>query len=519
MSPSATKNVSRVPMILLGILAGLQAADPLVCSLSLVKASDELNFSASLQSLAAGISTFALAATVIPAGLLADRAGRRRVLSWAVLVAAAGQVMTALGPDPAVFLAGRIITGVALGAVFSSAYAMIQHIVAPEDRAPAIALFSVVAIIFPLLVVVASGPVAGLNWRLAYGILPLVAVVVFPLIVRLLPEVESVGSGPVDYLGLVLVAVGVAGLLVGISSASRGLGSPFFWGPIAGGVVALIWFARHGSVIANPLFPPKIFTHPAFFAAVLFGILFNFVNGASSQMSANFWQYVTRMPTALVGMASVPVAIFSVIAASIAGRLLKKGTPGWLLAGVGGLVAAVGIGSLVIVGATSPYALFLPMMALCGLGSAAVSVVQGGMFLNLSPAKYFGPVTSVRTAVGQFGYSLGLTGTSVLVSTFTLGGVARIGKGASGDDNNWDAITSFLTTGQTTDTSLSSLGREAIAGAYAQAFALTAAISAVLLALMAAIAIWALRRPTASLNMDAFVGDAAVPTPAKENPR
>ncbi|MEG2778288.1 MAG: MFS transporter, partial [Aurantimicrobium sp.] len=80
------KGFRRAAVILLGLLGAIQVADPLISSLALVKASDELNFSASTQSLAAGISTLALAATAIPGGMLADRYGRRLLLALSVLV-------------------------------------------------------------------------------------------------------------------------------------------------------------------------------------------------------------------------------------------------------------------------------------------------------------------------------------------------------------------------------------------------------------------------------------------------
>jgi MFS family permease len=63
-------------VLLLGIIGAIQVADPIISSMALAKASDQLNFDSSTQALAAGISTLALAATVIPGGLLADRIGR-----------------------------------------------------------------------------------------------------------------------------------------------------------------------------------------------------------------------------------------------------------------------------------------------------------------------------------------------------------------------------------------------------------------------------------------------------------
>jgi len=317
--------------------------------------------------------------------------------------------------------------------------------------------------------------------------------------------VPKVNSGGVDYVGMALVAAGVACLLSGLSSAGAGLNSPSFWLPIGLGLAALAGFAYYGSRTSHPLFPPRIFTHPAFLAAVLMGVIFNFASGATSQMSANFWQYIVHLPTAVIGVASAPLALVAVVVALIAGRLLKIGVPAPAIASVGVLLIAAGLASLGFVDQHSTYFAFLPMMVLSGTGVAAVALVQGSLFLNLAPAKFFGPVTSSKTAVGQFGYSLGLTGTTVMVSVFTLDGVRRASGGAISSESSWDAITSYLASGTTTNPVLERIGHSALAEIYSQAFVATAVISAVTVAVLAAVIIWSLRRPSAKLPMDEFL--------------
>ncbi|PKQ31839.1 MAG: hypothetical protein CVT62_05455 [Actinobacteria bacterium HGW-Actinobacteria-2] len=509
-APSFNRN----QVLLLGLLGALQVADPLVATVTLVKASDELNLSASLQSLAAGISTFALAATVIAGGVLADRLGRRTVLAVSVLVAALGQLITALVPGVPAFFLGRIITGIALGATFAAAYGMVKNVSAEADRGPALAMFSVVNTVFPLVVVVLAGLVAALDWRGAYVILPVVSVLVFPLTLKLLPAVPKVAAGAVDYVGMLLVGAGVAGLLSGLSSASAGVGSPSFWLPIVVGIAALGGFAVYGSRSSHPLFPPRIFAHPAFLAAVLMGVIFNFASGASSQMSANFWQYIVHLPTAVIGAASAPIAVVAVIAAVIAGRLLKAGVAASRIAVTGVLLTAAGLASLGIIDQHSSYVMFIPMMVLSGTGVAGVALVQGSLFLSLAPARFFGPVTSSKTAVGQFGYSLGLTGTTVMVSTFTLDGVRAASGGAISGENSWDAITSYLASGTTADPALAAIGQPALAGIYSHAFVLTSLISAAAVAVLAAVIVWSLRRPAAGTSMEEFLEPRSTPTGA-----
>lgn len=511
---STAQRTRTTQILLLGLLGAIQVADPLITTLTLVKVSDELNFTASLQSLAAGISTFALAATVIPGGVLADRLGRRKVLAFSLILASIGQIVTAASPDSMLFLLGRIITGVALGTTFAAAYGMIKDIVAAEDRGPALAKFNIVNTVFPLVVVIITGPLAAVNWRLAFLILPVVSLIVFPLALRLLPPIPQVATGKVDYIGMLLIALGVAGLLVGISAASSGLSSPQFWLPVVLGIASLIAFGVYGSRAAHPVFPVKLFTHPAFFAAVLMGIIFNFASSASSQTSVNFWQYIIHMPTALIGIASLPTVIVAVIAAVIAGRLIKAGMTAGTIALIGCALIVGALLTLLVVRADSSYLVFVPMLLLSGFGVTMVAMVQGNLYLSLAPAQYFGPVTSSKTAVGQFGYSLGLTGTTVLVSIFTLNGVHAASGGAVSGDGSWDSITSYLATGSTTDAALGKIDHATLAGIYAQAFVWTSVISAIVIAVAAVVIIVSLKRPRASVPVDEFLGltDTTVPS-------
>ena len=214
----------------------------MVTTLTLVKASDELNFSASLQSLAARISTFALAATVIRAGFWRIGSAAARCWPSPCFWPRRGRCFTAVGPDPALFLLGRAVTGVALGTTFTAAYGMIKDVAWAEDRGPALAKFNIVNTIFPLIMLVLTGPLAAINWRLAFLILPVVSLIAFPLTFRLLPPVPRVPTGRLDCIGMLLIAVGVAGVLVGISAASSGVQSPRFWLPVALGD------RRHGVV-------------------------------------------------------------------------------------------------------------------------------------------------------------------------------------------------------------------------------------------------------------------------------
>ena len=127
-----TQNAVKRPALalaFLGVLGALQGTDPNIASTALVGAARGLDMAST--SLAASISTLALAATAISTGLLADSLGRRKVLQVGLLVAIIGDLIVFLAPDTAFYLLGRAIAGVGLGAVYGAAFAYIRAAAKP----------------------------------------------------------------------------------------------------------------------------------------------------------------------------------------------------------------------------------------------------------------------------------------------------------------------------------------------------------------------------------------------------
>lgn len=494
-------------VLLLGIIGAIQVTDPIISSLALAKASDALNFDSSTQALAAGISTLALAATVIPGGLLADRVGRRLIVSLAVLVSALGELLTAASTNSAMYLGGRVITGIALGMVFGGAYGMLKNVSSQKSLGPAMALFNITNGVIPVIAMVLGGVLIGIDWRLAYFILPVVSVLTFIMIPFILPKVDKVPGGKIDYFGMIFLAIGVAGILYGISEATKGMATPAFLIPVFIGLLGLAAFVVRESKSASPVFPIEMLKHPAFVGAVVMGIFWNFGSGAVSQMLPNIWQYVTHITPALLGVAQLPATAAGILGSIVAGWLLGKGRPARFISLTGYGFLVVGFLTFVFAGLDSSYVIFLPGMILAGIGYMMNATTQGNLFLNLAPAKFFGPVSSSKLTVGQFGYALGLTGTTTAISILTVQKVDHVTKGAVAGQGNWDDITHFMATGQTTNDALQSAGRSAIEGAYSSAFAEVAAVSAVIIALAGIIMFISLSKKGASEPVDQFLDE------------
>ncbi len=100
-----------------------------------------------------GLARFLIA---VPAGQLADRAGRRGALALGGLVTAAGNLLCAWAPTYAAFIAARFIAGAGAGLVLITGQIVLADITTPTNRGRAMAIYQGV-----FLFAVGIGPLLG----------------------------------------------------------------------------------------------------------------------------------------------------------------------------------------------------------------------------------------------------------------------------------------------------------------------------------------------------------------------
>ncbi len=182
-----------------------------------------------------------LAAVMLPAGLLGDRLGRKKVLIVALVLFGASSAACAYATGTAELIAGRAVLGIGAAAIFPLSLSVIPVLFAPEERQKAIALIaSATFVSFPI------GPVVGgylldhFWWGSVFLInVPVVALAVIA-VAFLLPESRSALRPRVDVLGVILSSAGLAGLTYGFIKAGQdGWTDAAALGTMAAGVAVL----------------------------------------------------------------------------------------------------------------------------------------------------------------------------------------------------------------------------------------------------------------------------------------
>lgn len=359
------------------------------------------------------------AAMLVPAGRVADRAGRRRTYLGGLAVFGLGSVVCGVAPDLGVLLAGRVVQGVGAAAASPASLGLLLAATDLRDRATYTARWTGAAALGMTLGPFVGGALttAG-DWRWAFWVnVPIVAVTALAA-PRVLPETpRHPGRRLPDPAGAALLVLGAAALTLGLSQVSDwGLLSPRTTGSVLAGALLTFLFVRRSARVDVPLLDLGLLRRRRvavaaamsfFYAAGLFAVLLSFLV---------FFVERWHLDLAQAGSAIVPMGLVVVLLTTRVGRLadlVGYRTP--LIAGAGlmalGLAtsaatlsgdhfAARWIGLAVVIGVG--IGLCYPLLAAAavhGLGSGDLAAASA---LNQS-ARQLGAALGAATAVGVLG--------------------------------------------------------------------------------------------------------------------
>ena len=204
----------------LGVIAvGL---DVTVLSIALPTLAVSLHASESdLQWFSSGYA-LALAAGMLPAGVLGDRFGRKRVMIGALFVFGAGSVACAYAPNPGAFIAARVVLGAAGAAVVVMVLSIFTVLFSEEERPRAIGIWAAANFLaLPI------GPIFG-GWLLTHywwGWIFLMNVPVAALglvaVIALVPESRAAQRPSLDPIGMLTASAGLGGVVYGLIELGR----------------------------------------------------------------------------------------------------------------------------------------------------------------------------------------------------------------------------------------------------------------------------------------------------------
>src|ERR1700722_311209 len=203
-----------------------------------------------------------LAALILPAGLLGDRYGRKRMLLVALVLFGASSLACAYASSTGELIAARAVLGVGAAAIFPLALSVLPVLFTQEERPKAVAAIAGSTMLsFPI------GPIVGgflldhFWWGSVFLINAPIVVMAVVAVVFLLPESRSARRPSIDLSGLAVSTAGLVALTYGFIKAGQAGGSDATAGALiaAGAVVLALLYpverriaARGGQPLAGP---------------------------------------------------------------------------------------------------------------------------------------------------------------------------------------------------------------------------------------------------------------------------
>jgi MFS family permease len=204
------------------------------------------------------------AATLPLCGKASDLWGKKRTLLILAALLFIGTLICAVTSNWAVFLFGRALMGTSF-CMSAVAYGVVRDLI-PRRLIPVV--MGVIATGFGASAVLA--PVMGglltdhYSWRSIFWFLLIYVAVTTPLLGFVVPESPYRVKSRLDWVGAILVGVGLAGVLVYISEGTTwGWGTVSNLGYLVGGLVLLAAFLVWESRISSPLMELSLLRDPA----------------------------------------------------------------------------------------------------------------------------------------------------------------------------------------------------------------------------------------------------------------
>lgn len=412
-----------VAMICVALAGRLQGVDPALHSVAMPQAALELGMDPAMAAFIKSIGTIVLAASMLGVGIVGDRYGRGKALVAGTLLMAVAAVVTATATTPLLFGLGRALMGLATATSFAMCLAFIPTLYPREQLPKAFGVFFGVGASLIVAATALSGTIQGLfGWRATYLATAALCLLIGLAALRFLPENRAGVLRRFDAPGVLLAAVGLIALVYSIGrAATLGWGHPLVLSGLAAAAVVLTAFAIWELRCKHPAFPVELFRIPAFTAACLAGVLFNWADASL------LGQYPALALPAGVPAAAVSVIValmyFGMICGAPAAGLAQNrfGLSNRTMFTSGLLLCAAGLAIQVLL--KNPHDLLLPAVGLFIVGFAVMWMQnpQSSIIMGSAPADQLGAVGAVKPAVGQFGFGLGFALAGPIASIFTEG--------------------------------------------------------------------------------------------------
>jgi MFS transporter, DHA2 family, multidrug resistance protein len=400
-----------------------------------------------------------LAAALLPAGLLGDRIGRKRLLMGALIVFGIASLACAYSRTTGELIAARAVLGLAAAVILPLALAVLPVMFTPEERPRAIGIVGGATFLgYPLGPILGGWLLDNFWWGSVFLINVPLVLMALAAVIFLMPESRGVARFRIDAAGVVISSAGLAALTYGfIRAGDDGWSDGIAIGSMVVGAVVLGLFIVWERAIRGsrwlPLVDLELFRSAGFSWGTALATMISFALFGLTFAMPQFFLDVRGLDSLSSGIRLLPLIGGLVVGLGVGQRLQsvrksREGGPdrpplvGPRLIGSSGFgVMAVALAVGTATSAASGTGFTSAWFAVTGLGlGLAMPTMLNAALSALSPERS-GSGSALMTAARQVGATIGIAVLGTALSTvyrskLTLPGVrpddATLARGSVG---------------------------------------------------------------------------------------
>ena len=363
-----------------------------------------------------------LSALILAGGALGDLYGRRRIFLAGVGVFATASVGCGFSATMHQLIIARTVQGAGAALMVPSSLAIISASFDEKSRGKAIGTWSGFTAI-----TTALGPVLGgwliqhSSWRWAFFLnIPLAAAVILISLWHV-PESRSDRGKRLDWLGALLVILGLGGLVAGfVESPTLGWNHPFVFGALIGGTACLLIFVWVEARVSAPMLPLAVFRSHSFSGANLLTLLLYAGLGIFFFLYPMDVIQVHGYSTTAAAAAALPMILLMFSLSRWSGGLVDRFGPRSPLI-LGPLTAAAGFAFFGLAPPSGSYwTTLFPGFVILGLGMAITVAPLTTVVMSSVDQDHAGTASGINNAVARVAGVLAIAVFGVImVSSFS----------------------------------------------------------------------------------------------------
>lgn len=380
------------------------------------------------------VYTLVFASLLFLAGAVGDRYGRRITMQIGLAVFTAGSLYAGfLAQTGTELIIARIVMGLGGAFVMPTTLSIVNNTFPKGERARAVAIWGAVAGIGMMIGSVISGILLEhFTWHSLFYFSAIVAVVGIVANQVLSHESRDEQKTPVDWLGGVLAAIGIFGVVYAVTEMpSHGIGDPWVLTATIGGLVGLVLFVLSQLRAKAPTLDMRLFKNRAFsISSLTLTLTFLAMSGvffSMSQLMQLIMGYTALESSLLIIPLMLPMMLISPFIPNVVKKFGAR-----ITISVGLFITSMAFVIMSFWTKDMTYWNLVSAMALMMLGISAAMTPGTNILMASVPRNRSGMGSAMNDTTRELGGALGVAVLGAILSAVYSDKIAEVASGFTG---------------------------------------------------------------------------------------